>query len=110
LPPLGWYGVLWPLYSAPERRLRMNELAQEAVLSRTGLVRLIDRIEAAGLVRREPVPEDRRGAYATITEAEIETLGGCGRSTPAPGARARRGVVEGRSLSNCSSGSNSAGS
>ena len=52
----------------------MNELAQEAVLSRTGLVRLIDRIEAAGLLRREPVPEDRRGAYATITEAGIETL------------------------------------
>jgi DNA-binding MarR family transcriptional regulator len=74
LPPLAWYDVLWPLYRAPERRLRMNELAQEAVLSRTGLVRLIDRIEAAGLLRREPVPEDRRGAYANITEAGIETL------------------------------------
>ena len=52
----------------------MNELAQRAVLSRTGLVRLVDRIEAAGLLRREPVPEDRRGAYASITEAGTETL------------------------------------
>ena len=74
LPPLGWYDVLWPLYRAPERRLRMNELAQQAVLSRTGLVRLVDRIEAAGLLRREPVPEDGRGAYAAITEAGIDTL------------------------------------
>jgi DNA-binding MarR family transcriptional regulator len=74
LPPLGWYDVLWPLYRAPERRLRMNELAPQAVLSRTGLVRLVDRIEAAGLLRREPVPEDGRGAYAAITEAGIDTL------------------------------------
>jgi DNA-binding MarR family transcriptional regulator len=74
LPPLGWYDVLWPLYRAPERRLRMNALAQQAVLSRTGLVRLVDRIEAAGLLRREPVPEDGRGAYAVITEAGIDTL------------------------------------
>jgi DNA-binding MarR family transcriptional regulator len=74
LPPLGWYDLLWPLYTAPERRLRMNELAQQAVLSRTGLVRLVDRIEAAGLLRREPVPEDGRGAYATLTEAGLETL------------------------------------
>ena len=52
----------------------MNELAQQAVLSRTGLVRLVDRIEAAGLLRREPVPEDGRGAYAAITDAGIDTL------------------------------------
>ena len=32
LPPLGWYDVLWPLYRAPERRLRMNELAQQAAI------------------------------------------------------------------------------
>src|SRR5215217_2813135 len=62
LPPLGWYDVLWPLHGAPERRLRMSELAREAVLSRTGLV------------RREPVPEDGRGAYVAITDAGVETL------------------------------------
>jgi DNA-binding MarR family transcriptional regulator len=74
LPPLSWYDVLWPLYRAEDRRLRMNELAQQVVLSRTGLVRLVDRIEAAGLLRREPVPEDGRGSYAAITEQGASTL------------------------------------
>jgi DNA-binding MarR family transcriptional regulator len=67
LPPLGWYDVLWPLSRSPEKRLRMYELADEVVLTRTGLVRVVDRIERAGLVRREPAPEDGRGAYAEIT-------------------------------------------
>jgi DNA-binding MarR family transcriptional regulator len=67
LPPLGWYDVLWPLSRASDKRLRMNELAVEVVLSRTGLVRLVDRIERVGLLRREPAPEDGRGAYAAIT-------------------------------------------
>jgi DNA-binding MarR family transcriptional regulator len=74
LPPLGWYDVLWPLYQAEDQRLRMNELAQQVVLSRTGLVRLVDRIEAAGLLRREPVPEDGRGSYAAITTEGAATL------------------------------------
>ena len=68
LPDLGWYDVLWALYEAPDRRLRMRELADRVVISRTGLVRLVDRIETAGLVRREPVPGDRRGAYVAITD------------------------------------------
>ena len=74
LPPLGWYDVLWALYRSPGRRLRINELADQVVLSRTGMVRLVDRIEAAGLLRREPVPEDRRGAYAVITDEGVEML------------------------------------
>jgi DNA-binding MarR family transcriptional regulator len=74
LPPLSWYDVLWALYRAPDRRLRINELADQVVLSRTGMVRLVDRIEAAGLLRREPVPEDRRGAYAVITGEGVEML------------------------------------
>jgi DNA-binding MarR family transcriptional regulator len=74
LPPLGWYDVLWPLYRADDNRLRMNELAEQVVLSRTGLVRLVDRVEAAGLLRREPVPEDGRGAYVVITDEGSATL------------------------------------
>jgi DNA-binding MarR family transcriptional regulator len=74
LPPLSWYDVLWPLYRAEDQRLRINELAQQVVLSRTGLVRLVDRIEAAGLLRREPVPEDGRGSYAAITGQGAATL------------------------------------
>jgi len=74
LPPLGWYDVLWAIYRSEEGRLRIHELADEVVLSRTGMSRLVDRIERAGLLRREPVPGDGRGAYAVITEDGVETL------------------------------------
>lgn len=69
LPPLGWYDVLWTLYRAPGRRMRIHELAREVVLSPTGMTRLVDRIEAAGLLRREAVAHDRRGAYAVLSDA-----------------------------------------
>jgi DNA-binding MarR family transcriptional regulator len=74
LPPLGWYDVLFALYEAPERRLRIHELADAVVLSRSGLSRLVDRLEAAGLLRRAAVAGDRRGAYAEITRDGIRTL------------------------------------
>jgi len=67
LPPLAWYDVLWALYEADGRRLRIRELADAVVLSPTGMSRLVDRIEAAGCLRREAVPDDRRGAYAVLT-------------------------------------------
>jgi len=68
LPPLGWYDVLLELSGAPDGRLRMHELARAVVLSRSGLTRLVDRLERAGLLGREPDPTDRRGAYAAITD------------------------------------------
>jgi len=67
LPPLGWYDVLLELSVAPGRRLRMYELASAVVLSRSGLTRLVDRLERAGLLRREPTPDDRRGSFAVLT-------------------------------------------
>jgi len=67
LPPLGWYDVLVELSAAPDCRLRMHELAWAVVLSRSGLTRLVDRVEKAGLLRREPDPSDRRGAFAVLT-------------------------------------------
>jgi DNA-binding MarR family transcriptional regulator len=68
LPDLTWYDVLWTLHRADGRRLRIRELADAVVLSSTGMTRFVDRLEAAGLVRREAVPGDRRGAYAVITK------------------------------------------
>ena len=65
--PLHWYDVLIELAEAPEQRLRMHELARSVVLSRSGLTRLVDRIEAAGLLCREPDPADRRGSFAVLT-------------------------------------------
>jgi len=74
LPPLTWYDVLWPLRRAKGRRLRMGSLAEQVTLSRTGLSRLIDRLEDAGLLRREPAPEDRRGSYVVLTPAGAALL------------------------------------
>ena len=69
LPALAWYDVLWELEQAPERKLRMHELAQRVVLSRSNLTRLADRLESAGLLAREACPNDRRGNFCVITEA-----------------------------------------
>jgi DNA-binding MarR family transcriptional regulator len=69
LPPLAWYDVLWSLEQAPEQRLRLHELADAMIIQRSNLTRLIDRLEAQGLVCRRSCPSDRRGAYAAITEA-----------------------------------------
>ncbi len=65
--PLAWYNILVKLECARNRRLRMQALAESVWLSRSGLTRLLDRMAAAGLVRREPCPEDRRGTYASLT-------------------------------------------
>ena len=73
-PPLSSYDVLIELYEAPEHRLRMHELAERVVLSRSGLTRLVDRLEAEGLLTRERSGTDRRGAYAVITEQGIAAL------------------------------------
>ena len=67
LPDLTVYDALWALRTGEGGRRRMGELAEAVVLSRTAIVRLVDRLEAAGLARREPVPEDRRGSYVVLT-------------------------------------------
>ena len=64
---LGWYDVLLELWAAPDQRLRMQELGHRVVLSRTRVSRLVDELEAAGYVRREPCPDDRRSAFAVLT-------------------------------------------
>jgi len=72
--PLGWYDVLLQLAEAPERRLRMAELADRVLLSRSGLTRLIDRLQAEGLVRREPSPDDARGTFTVLTADGLARL------------------------------------
>lgn len=66
--PLTWLDVLAQLYDAGETGLRMQELEQRSLFTRSGLTRLVDRIEAAGLVRRAAVPGDRRGVQVVLTE------------------------------------------
>lgn len=72
--PLEWYDVLLALYLAPGRRLRLSELAERIVFSRSGLTRLVDRIEEKGYLRRERCEADRRGAFAVLTDAGREAM------------------------------------
>lgn len=72
--PLAWYELLMRLAAGPGGRLRMQELADRMQLSKSGLTRLADRLEIAGLVRREVCPSDRRGTYAAITDQGLATL------------------------------------
>ncbi len=64
---LPWYDVLLQLSEAPHGRLRLQDLADKVLYSRSGLTRLIDRMESAGLVSREPCTDDKRGTYAVLT-------------------------------------------
>ena len=72
--PLNWFDVLINLSEAPGGRLRMQDLAESVILTRSGLTRRIDRLVEAGLVRRDPSPDDRRGAYTSLTEKGRRTL------------------------------------
>ncbi len=70
---LRWYDVLVHLEDADDG-LRMNELASRILSSQSGLTRVIDRMDEAGLVRRERPPEDRRVVLVHITASGLETL------------------------------------
>ena len=74
LPNLSWYDVLFTLSKSPEHKLRLHELAQAVLLSRSNLTRLIDRLEGAGLIQREQCSSDRRGAFAVITNEGFKLL------------------------------------
>jgi DNA-binding MarR family transcriptional regulator len=63
------YEVLLRLAQAPERRLRRVDLAEQVVLSASGITRLLDGLEAAGYVERGECPSDRRVVYAVLTES-----------------------------------------
>ena len=62
------YEVLAQLSDAPDRRMRMSELAQFAMLSKSRLSHRMKVMEKAGWVRREACPEDKRGSFAVMTE------------------------------------------
>ena len=67
--PLSSYEVLMVLADSANGRARMGELAQELLLSRSGLTRLVDRLVRQGWVERTPCEDDARGLYAAITRS-----------------------------------------
>lgn len=86
--PLSSYDVLIYLQSAPGKRLRMAELADSVLLSRSGVTRLVDRLEREGLLTRDTCSSDGRGCFAVLTEAGEELLGRA-RPTHLAGVRRR---------------------
>jgi len=72
--PLPWFDVLLQLRRADEGHLTMSQLADATVHSTGGTTRLIDRIEAAGLVARQSCPTDRRAVHVAITAPGNEKL------------------------------------
>jgi DNA-binding MarR family transcriptional regulator len=71
---LAAYDVLVQLAEAPGRKLRMTELADAVLLSRSGVTRLVDRLERLGMVSRSRVEEDGRGVAASLTTAGLDRL------------------------------------
>lgn len=72
--PFTWYDVLFQLAEAPGGRLRMHELADAVLLSRSGLTRSVDRIESAGFVVRHTIAGDRRSIHVVLTDAGRQKL------------------------------------
>ena len=74
LPTLAWYDVLYTLYRSPDRRLRMSELAGHVLLSRSGLTRLVDKLEKEGLLTRCACPSDGRAIHAQLSANGVDAL------------------------------------
>jgi DNA-binding MarR family transcriptional regulator len=86
--PLSSYEVLLFLCDSPDGRMRMSELADGVLLSRSGLTRLVDRMERDGLLRRTRCEDDQRGYFAEITD-EGRELFARARGTHLDGVRER---------------------
>ncbi len=85
------YEVLVHLSEAPDRAIRMSELSELVVQSRSRLTQRIDRMVERGWVRREPCPDDRRGQFAVLTDDGFAAL-----AAAAPGhvASVRRHLID----------------
>src|SRR5262249_59817627 len=106
---LSWYDVLLELNAVPGRKLRMSELGQRAVLSRTRVSRVVDELAAAGLAERQPHEADGPSSFSVITPAGRDALrrarpgdppadgrGGGGRPELPPGPRTAAFAQAGR--------------
>jgi DNA-binding MarR family transcriptional regulator len=74
LPPLSWYEILSAVRRSPTGRPRMSDLAEWLTLSRGGITKLVDRLQAAGLLERVSCSSDRRSLHAQLTPAGEQML------------------------------------
>lgn len=89
--PLAYYQILAMLSEAPLRTLRMSELAEQTWSSRSRLSHAVDRLEEKGWVARHSCDSDKRGAFATLTDAGFEVLSA---AAPSHVASVRRHVFD----------------
>ena len=89
--PQSEYFVLMHLSEAPDRRLRMSDLASAAALSLSGMTRIVNKLEREGLVSRERPVDDGRGWHAVLTEPGLDRLR---RAWPAHLTSVRRHVFD----------------
>lgn len=89
--PHAYYEILVRLSEAPDRTLRMSDLAEAADSSRSRLSHAVARLEEAGWVRRESCPTDRRGSFARLTEEGFAALAA---AAPAHVASVRRHLID----------------
>lgn len=68
-PPVAWYDVLWQLDKHPEGTLQQGEVQNRVLLAQYNFVRLLDRLERAGLIRRVPCKIDGRSNVLHLTDA-----------------------------------------
>ena len=72
--PRTYFEILWLLHQAPDRALRMSDLAERTGSQASRITHAVGRLEQAGQVRRELCTEDRRGWFAVLTDQGLETL------------------------------------
>ena len=89
--PRTYFEILWLLDAAPGGEMRMSDLAAATGSQASRITYAVSRLEAAGQVRRELCPEDRRGWYTVITDAGREMLS---RAAPHYAAMVRRYFLE----------------
>lgn len=70
------HDILWQLANDPDRRMTMTDLATQAMITRSGATRLVERMEGRGWVRRETLPENRRVTHAVLTEEGVSAVRG----------------------------------
>lgn len=76
--PLSWYEVMLHIYEAEGQRLRMHELADSLLLSRSAATRFVDRMEQAGLLHRVECSSDRRGTFVALTDRGLQLFRAAG--------------------------------
>jgi len=71
---LAWYDVIYAVYSSPDRKLRLSDLVEEVILSKSALSRSVEKLVQEGLLKKTPCSSDSRAAWLEVTSAGKDAL------------------------------------